>query len=255
MPLRNSDRSSVGFTLQMQLPGSADFVTVPNVGDVEITSPAAPTETFKYLDGSSSQYSGTPDPETIQVNSSFQPSTDEYQALANAKISGNEMNFRLVSGDAQILFDSGPDGAGVVEVAIEQTGVVTFTNQAGGADKPLPVLGVGGRAGKYGKGDAIRVDNKMYRIVASKGTGSAEKFTVKDWLPTPYVSGDDLVAVAVAATAPFTIVKPKIMVDFSATVTMAGAFGASPSSPVPTDQIGLAVTSGLAGQWVPILST
>ena len=250
MPLRNSDRSSVGFTLQMQLPGSADYVTIPNVGDVEITSPAAPTESFKYLDGTSSQYSGTPDPETISVNSAFNPNTDEYQALATAKLNGNELQFRLVSGDEQSLYAGGPDAAGSAEVSITTAGAVTFANQAGGTNVPLPMLGTANRPDKYGKGDAIKVDGLLYRITASAGTPPSETLVVKDF---PSRGATTSVQTAVTGGVPFSIVKPKIMVEFSATVTMAGAFGASPSSPVPTDQIGLAVTSGLAGGWVPVV--
>lgn len=235
MPLRNSDRSSVGFELFMQVPGETAFRKVPNVGDVSVDSPSAPTETFKYLDGDSSQYSGTADPETVTVNTSFNPLSAEYRALADAKTSGAELQFYLISGEETVLFGN------TNLVSITTAGAVTFD-----ATGTPPSFGRAGRSGPFGAGDCIKVGNNYYRIDSLTGTAPNELPVVRD---EPHGGGSDNVETAVSTATVYTIVKPQVRVDFSATVTTAGAFDASPSSPVPTDQLGLALVSGLAGNW------
>ena len=236
MPLRNSDRSSVGFELFMQVPGETGYRKVPNVGDVSVDSPSAPTETFKYLDGDSSQYSGTADPESITVNTSFNPLSAEYRALADAKITGAELQFYLISGEESVLFGN------TNQVTITTAGAVTFD-----ATGTPPNFGrSASRNGPFGAGDCIKIGTDYYRIDSLSGTPPNELPVVRD---EPHGGGTDNVASAVSTATVYSIVKPQVRVDFSATVTTAGAFDASPSSPVPTDQLGLALVSTLAGNW------
>lgn len=244
--LGNSDRSSVGFELLMEVIGRTGWSKIPNVGDVEVSSPAAPTESFKYLDGTSSQYSGTADPETITVNSSFQPNSEEYQQLAAGKLNGNQMNFCLRSGVEQTLYEASQAGAGAALVAITQPGVATFSNTSGGTARRLPNFGSQSVVGQFGAGDCIKVGSKYYVILRiASYVGNTATLTVRDF---PANTGSTPVATAVSAGV-FSIVKPRICNRFAATVTNAGQFSASPSSPVPTDQVGLALVSGLAGRW------
>lgn len=241
MPLRNSDRSSVGFELHMQIPGTTGFVKIPNIGDIEVDSPSAPTETFKYVDGQTSQYSGSADPETVTCNTSFNPLSEEYRALAEAKVSGAEIPFYLISGPETVLFGN------TNEFFVTTAGAVDFD-----ATGTKPSFGrKAGVPGKFGKGDCIKAtaSGDYYKITGLSGTPPNELPTVRD---EPHGGGSDAVATAIveANAVVYTIVKPQIRVDFNATVTTIGAVNASPSSPVPTGTLVLAVVSGIADQWV-----
>ena len=242
MPLRNSDRTALGFELHIQLPGATTFSKVPNVGDIQIDTPAAPVEPFKYLDGTGSQYGGTPDPETVTCNLSFNPGTAEHDAMAEANLSGAQLPFYIISGpEARIFANS------AARIAITTAGATTFSgtgNASFGRTATKP--------GKYGKGDEIKIGNKYYRIQSLTGTPPNETPVVRD---DPHGGGNTPVAAAVSTAIAYTIVKPQVRVDFDATVTQIGAMGASPSSPVPTDQLVLSAVTHIKGEWYIVPTT
>lgn len=239
MPFRNSDRTSLGFELFMQIPGQSVYTKVPNIGDIGIDAPSSPVESFKYADGQSSQYSGTSDPETVTLNMSFNPQTDEYDALVNAETSGDELQFYLQTGK-----ESPPLFGNTNKFYVDTAGLVGFD-----ATGTKPSFGRSAtNPGKYGKGDCIKANNKYYRMVSLSGTPPNEALTVKD---NPFVGPTNVETAIVQADAiVYTIVKPQLRVDFGATVSQAGSTSVSPSSPVPTDQIVLSVVTGIKGNWV-----
>ena len=244
MPLRNSDRSALGFELHVQLPGATVYTKVPNVGDIQLDSPAAPVEPYKYLDGSSSQYSGTPDPETVTCNMSFNPGTAEHDAMAEANLSGAQLPFYIISGAESFLFGN------TNKFSVTTAGVVTFD-----ATGSKPSFGRSAtKLGKFGKGDCIKTGTggsaKYYNIQSLSGTPPNEVPVVRD---DPFVAGTTgnvAAAIAVGSAVMYTIVKPQVRVDFDATVTQIGAMGASPSSPVSTDQLVLSAVTAIKGRVV-----
>ena len=242
MPLRNSDRSSLGFEAFMIVPGMSDYTKIPNVGDVTIDAPASPVESYKYLDGTSSQYSGTSDPETVTLNISFNPRTEEYIAMETAETSSGELQFRLQTGDESVLLPA-QTGTSANKATIDADGNVTFAGVK-------PNLGRSKiKPGKYGEGDCVKIAGKYYRILRTTGTPPNEVLVVKDD-PFTGAVGDDNVDTPITVGAFYAIVKPQLRVEFGATVTTIGSTAASPSSPVSTGQIVLAATTQIKGGWV-----
>lgn len=222
MPLRNADRSSIGFRLFMQVPGASAYTKIPNVVDIEFDFPAAPVESQKYVDGDASKFPGTADPPTCTANVSFNPGTDEYTALQLAKQSGDTLPFYAISGPEAELFPANTN-----KVEITTAGVVTLSN-----DGTKPNFGRNAKTfGRYGAGDCIKAGAKYYRIVTLTGNVPNELPVVKDF---PHGGGADNVDTAVDPGVVYSIVRPQLKLEFLAGVSAISGLAASPSSPAAT---------------------
>lgn len=238
MPLRNADRSSIGWGLYMQLPGASAYTRVPNVVDIEFDFPSAPVESQKYVDGDASQFHGTADPATMTCNVTFNPISDEYDALNLSKKSGDTLPFYVLTGAENKLFGN------TNKVTITGPGAVTFD-----ATGSKPNFGRNKNTyGRFGAGDCIKIGNKYYKISALTGSVPNEVPTVKD---LPHGGGNANVAVAVATATVYSIVRPQLKIEFIAGVSTLGGASASPSSPAAGGgQLTLALQNASDDDWV-----
>ena len=244
MPLRNADRSSIGFELFVQVPGASEHTKIPNVVDIEFDFPAAPVESQKYVDGDASKFSGTADPATCTCNMSYNPASDEFKALALAKRSAGTLDFYCISGDEATLYPAQEN-----KIEITTAGAVTFN---GDGSKP----NFGRRKetfGRYGAGDCIKIGSDYYRIVKLSGDPPNEVPVVKDF---PHGGGADNVETAVAVAVAYSIVRPQLRLNFLAGVSALSGLGASPSSPAATGgQLVLEFQNASDEDWILVKSS